>query len=171
MYDASIEDWSDILDLSNEWGFTEVKNHAIRELQKLYIPTAERIALYLKYSVGREFLVPLYAELCSRSEFLTLEEATLIELPVAIVIFKVREELRIRTPLSPPPPQPPASPLPVGITQDDVRERVVTAFGFPPEVANQEPGIVYFHLSRFTSLISMFGSSLFCPQPTAESQL
>ncbi|KAF8341037.1 hypothetical protein F5887DRAFT_428739 [Amanita rubescens] len=139
MYDASIEDWSDILDLSHEWGFTEVKNHAIRELQKHHIPTAERIALYLKYSVGCEFLVPLYAELCSSSEMLTLEEATLIGLPVVIIIFKVREELRVRTPLSPPPPPPPASPLPVGITEDDVRAQVVIAFGFPPEVANQEP--------------------------------
>ncbi len=171
MYDASIEDWSDILGLSHEWGFTEVKNHAIRELQKLYIPTAERIALYLKYSVGCEFLVPLYAELCSRSEFLALEEATFIGLPVAIIIFRVREELRVRTPLSPPPPPPPASPLPVGITEDDVRARVVIAFGVPPEVAKQEPGIVHIHLSRFTSLMYMFGSSLFCPQPTAKSQL
>lgn len=166
MYDASIEDWSDILDLSHEWGFTEVKNHAIRELQKRHMPTAERIALYSKYSVGCEFLVPLYAELCSRSEMPNLEEATLIGLPVTIIIFRVREELRVRTPpLSPLPPPPPASSLPVGITEDDVRERVAIEFGFPPEVANQEPGIVYIHPSRFTTLMSMLAAPCSTPNP------
>jgi hypothetical protein len=143
LYDASVDDWADILELSHEWSFVQAKHLAIREIQKLEMATAERIALYLKYEVGREYLVPLYAELCSRSETITLEEATLIGLPVAIIIFRLREELRVRTSISLPPPPPPASPLPTGITQADVRERVVIAFGFPPEIAQQQPGVVF----------------------------
>ncbi|KAK2467402.1 hypothetical protein APHAL10511_000637 [Amanita phalloides] len=133
LYDASIDDWTDILELAHEWSFTQVKRLAIRELQKKEIQTATRIALYLKYKVDCDFLVPLYAELCSRTESLSLEEAEEIGLPVAIVIFRLREELRTH----PPPPQ--ASPLPDGITLVQVRQRVVTAFGFPPHVANQQP--------------------------------
>ncbi|KAF8341038.1 hypothetical protein F5887DRAFT_1076779 [Amanita rubescens] len=139
-YDASIEDWSDILELAHEWAFVQAKRLALRELQKLSMPIAERIALYLKYHVSCEYLIPLYVELCSRSETLGLEEAELIGLPVAIIIFRLREELRVRTPQSPPPPPPPESPLPIGITPDDVRARVLHAFGFPFEVANQ-PGV------------------------------
>jgi hypothetical protein len=168
-YDASIEDWSDILELAHEWAFVQAKRLAIRELQKLFMPTAERIALYLKYQVGCEYLVPLYVELCSRSETLGLEEAELIGLPVAIIIFRLREELRVRRPQSPPPPPPPESPLPIGITPDDVRARVLNAFGFPPEVANQ-PGVVYVHPSLFRSLTFMIDSPLLCPQPKTYHQ-
>ena len=167
LYDASVDDWADILELSHEWSFVQVKRLAIREIQKLYMPAAERIALYLKFDVGSEYLVPLYAELCSRSETLTLEEATLIGLPVAIIIFRLREELRVRTSFTPPPPPPPASPLPTGVTQADVRERVVIAFGFPPEIAQQQPGGVFFPFSRFRLLTSLFNSSLLVPQPPA----
>lgn len=144
MYEASVEDWADILELSHEWTFVQAKRLAIRELQKLQMPTAERVALYLKYEVGDEYLVPLYAELCSRSETISLEEANLIGMPVAIIIFRLREELRVRTSFSPPPPPPPASPLPIGISDKEVRERVAVAFGFPLEVAHQQPGVVHF---------------------------
>jgi len=168
-YSAPIEDWSDILELAHEWAFVQVRRLAIRELQKLTMPTAERIALYLKFQVGCEYLVPLYVELCSRSETLGLDEAELIGLPVAIIIFRLREELRVWVPRSPPPPPPPESPLPVGITQDDVRARVVNAFGFPPEVANQ-PGVVYVHPSSFRLLTFMIDRFLFCPQPTIYHQ-
>lgn len=98
-------------------------------------------------------------ELCSRSETLGLEEAELIGLSTAIIIFRMREELRVRTPRSPPPP--PENPLPVVKTQDDVQARVVGAFGFPPDVANL-PGVVYVHPSLFRSLTLMNGS-LLCP--------
>ena len=166
LYDASIDDWSDILELSHEWSFVQAKRLAIRELQKLYMPTAERIALYLKYDVGCEYLVPLYAELCSRSETIELEEATVIGLPVAIIIFRLREELRVRTSFTPPPPPPPASPLPTGITQADVRERVAVAFGFPIEVAQQQPGVVVCSLFRVQVADSFCSTApCSCPNP------
>ena len=151
------------MELAHEWAFVQAKQLAIRELQKLTMPIAERIALYLKYQVCCEYLIPLYVELCSRSETLGLDEAELIGLPVAIIIFRLREELRVRTPQSPPPPPPPESPLPVGITLDDVRARVMNAFGFSPEAANQ-PGVVYVHPSPFKSLTFMIDSPLSYPQ-------
>ena len=70
-------------------------------------------------------------ELCSRSETLGLEEAELIGLSTAIVTFRMREELRVRTPRSPPPPPPPEHPLPVVKTQDDVQARVSECIRFP----------------------------------------
>lgn len=165
LYDASADDWSDILELSHEWSFVQAKQLAIREIQKLEMPTADRIALYLKYDVGCEFLVPLYAELCSRSETITLEEATLIGLPVAIIIFRLREELRVRTSFTPPPPPPPASPLPTGVTQADVRERVAIAFGFPPEIAQRQPGVVFCSLFA-VQVADVFVQQLRAPAPT-----
>lgn len=58
-YNGSVKDWSNILELAHEWAFVRAEELAIRELEKLSMPTAERIALYLKYQVSREFLVPL----------------------------------------------------------------------------------------------------------------
>ncbi|KAF8622958.1 hypothetical protein AX15_006630 [Amanita polypyramis BW_CC] len=134
LYDASAQDWSDILELAHQWSFMQVKRLAIRELQKISMPTVNRIALYQKYSVDCEFLVPLYAELCMRPDILRLEEASLISMPTAIVIFQLREEFRTRS--SPPP----SDPLPNGMTQAELHVRIAAAFGFPADAANRDQG-------------------------------
>ncbi|KAF8622961.1 hypothetical protein AX15_006633 [Amanita polypyramis BW_CC] len=134
LYDASVDDWTDILELSHKWEFTQAKQLAIRELEKLTMPTAERIALYQKFNVDCEFLVPLYAELCSRPDILSLEESKMIGMPAAIIIFQLREEFRMRPPSSPPS-NPPANEM-----TRELRIRIAAGFGFPPEAANFEPG-------------------------------
>ncbi|KAJ7725671.1 hypothetical protein DFH07DRAFT_251958 [Mycena maculata] len=47
LYDASVEDWSTILELAERWEFAEVKNLAVRELEKKdELPDIDRIVLY-----------------------------------------------------------------------------------------------------------------------------
>ena len=123
------------------------------------MPTAERIAVYLKYNVDPEFLVPLYAEMCTRQSILSIEEATLLGLPTAIIIFRLREELRN------PPSRAALSLLSVNVDQAEVWRRIAEAFQFPPEAANG-PGACG-NLSHFIGHSELTGLHLLIVSPAA----
>ncbi|KAJ7188850.1 hypothetical protein C8R46DRAFT_1157700 [Mycena filopes] len=91
LYDATVDDWSTILELAHRWEFTEVKNLAIRELEKLEIPDIDRIVLYHKFAVDELFLVPRYAALCERPELLTVDEGLRLGMATVIALSRARE--------------------------------------------------------------------------------
>ncbi|KAF8627762.1 hypothetical protein AX17_006127 [Amanita inopinata Kibby_2008] len=128
LYDASVEDWCDILELAHEWGFVQAKRLAIRELQKLSMPVIDRVALYQRYNVDQECLIPLYAELCTRGDILTLEESNHIGMPTAIMILTARELWRARNP--------PLSPSSEQIERDELYTLIETTFRFPQGTAS-----------------------------------
>ncbi|KAG6893515.1 hypothetical protein C0992_009699, partial [Termitomyces sp. T32_za158] len=94
LFDWTVEDWTTILELSQKWDFGEVRNLAIRELEKLTIPLIERITLYQRFKVDRDLLIPLYGILCRRPEALNEEESEAIGMKTTVLIFRVREQLR-----------------------------------------------------------------------------
>ncbi|KAJ7503097.1 hypothetical protein B0H11DRAFT_2155079 [Mycena galericulata] len=92
LYDASIEDWATILELAERWAFAEVKNLAVRELEKkTELPDIDRIVLYHKFHVDETYLVPRYAALCERPELLTVEEGLRLGMEVVIALSRARE--------------------------------------------------------------------------------
>lgn len=95
-YDATVDNWHCILRLAHLWGFPEVKNLAVRELQKLDLDTVDRIVLYRQYSIDEEVLVPLYSDLCSRDEPITRQEAVKLGVKSILHILDARETLRAR---------------------------------------------------------------------------
>ncbi|KAJ7610056.1 hypothetical protein B0H17DRAFT_1341581 [Mycena rosella] len=78
LYESTVEDWSTILELAQRWEFAEVKNLAVRELEKLDLPDIDRIVLYHKLvlftvedglRLGMEIVIPLSrARECARNE-------------------------------------------------------------------------------------------------------
>ena len=94
IYDATIEDWSIILKLADKWMFHEVKELAIRELQKKpNLDLVSRTALYQKHQVDSRHLIPLYAQLCERGTPITVEEAHILGLETTMLINSVKEQL------------------------------------------------------------------------------
>lgn len=97
IYDASLNKWKTILRLANQWHFAEVKDLAFRELDipgKFSLSIVERIVLYRQYASDRKYLEPLYAQLLSRSEPLTVEEGQSLGITSALLISGARERLR-----------------------------------------------------------------------------
>jgi len=82
------------LKLANRWTFPEVKNLAVRELEKLEFPDLDRIAIYQAYAVDRRLLVPCYARLCEREEPLTLPEGMKLGMETTLMIARAREVSR-----------------------------------------------------------------------------
>ena len=91
----SFEELSSILDLSTRWGFTNIRDMAIRCL-KPRAPTLaphQRLILGRKYSID-EWILPALQELCEGPEPPTRDEARLIGLEDFILVGSVREKVR-----------------------------------------------------------------------------
>lgn len=94
IYDAPADDWEIILSLAHRWQFPGVKDLAIRELHKIDLSVVDRIVLYQRYDIGKEFLVPLYMSLCSQDDPLSIEDSVKLGVHAATMIFHAREKLR-----------------------------------------------------------------------------
>ncbi|GLB37344.1 putative BTB/POZ domain containing protein [Lyophyllum shimeji] len=130
LYDWTTEDWTSVLELAHKWQFDEVKKLAIRELEKLTIPLLPRILLYQRFEIDHALLVPLYADLCSRSEALDEGEATALGIKTTVLIFSARERLRAQ------PSDGGRSPLPAGLEKEDVHNAIRSLLGLTARVTS-----------------------------------
>ncbi|KDQ58991.1 hypothetical protein JAAARDRAFT_205981 [Jaapia argillacea MUCL 33604] len=90
----TVEEWSSILTLATQWGFSSIRTLAIRELSGAASPV-DKIALAHKFDVP-EWLKDAYVDICGRSHTLALEEGERLGLPEVIKISEARELMRCR---------------------------------------------------------------------------
>ena len=90
----SFEELSSILDLSTRWGFTSIRESAIRRLNP---PTPhQRLILGRKCAVDQWIPIALQ-ELCERPQPLTPDEARLMGFEDVVLVVAVREKVRKQT--------------------------------------------------------------------------
>jgi hypothetical protein len=91
----SFEELSSILDLSTRWGFTSIRDMAIRRMEP---PTPhERLILGRKYGVD-DWIPLALQELCERPQPLTPDEARLMVFEDVVLVGSVREKVRNQAP-------------------------------------------------------------------------
>jgi hypothetical protein len=88
---ATLEEWSSALDLANRWGFSQVKDLAVRGLEKITMEDVDRIAFYHKHGVDRRILIPRYSALCAREYSLTVEEGNKLGMETTVFIAHARD--------------------------------------------------------------------------------
>lgn len=76
MYEADLPKWESILSFAVEWGFPEVKELAVRQLESIKMSDCQRIILYHKYQVDQTLLEPAVLALVGRDDPLTFSEGT-----------------------------------------------------------------------------------------------
>ena len=136
LYNTTHEDWTTILDLAHRWAFPEVKNLAVRELEKLELPDVDRVTVYHKYEVDKNLLVPRYAALCERESPLTLREGLQLGMETTLMIARAREYARAN-----PTPSGARSPRVAGMPCDEMTHLVRELFEVPTAVpADQDNG-------------------------------
>ena len=86
-----MENWTKILVLAQKWGFREVEQLCIRELEKLPIPPVEKIQIYQDFKIDRSRLLTSFAELTTRHDPLSLEEGHKVGLETVLQIARARE--------------------------------------------------------------------------------
>lgn len=128
------QEWSSILRLSNLWGFDNVKELAIQQLETLDLPLVDRIVLYQDHNVDWDLRVPLYVALASRENTLDHEESQRLGFRTAIGIFHARERLRSLATGG-------MSPLPDDVGLEAAGEVVTTIFENLPPPAPPSPKV------------------------------
>jgi hypothetical protein len=145
LYEYNVDDWTNILALAQKWEFKEVKDLAIRELEKMDIPILKRIALYQQFKVQVQVLIKYYTDLCCSPEALTYEASRVIGLEAAVLIFRARELIRAQ------PSDGGRSPMPAGLDQEDVYRTLKSLLEPPasPESSSSKlfilPAVAKFH--------------------------
>ncbi|KAJ7104586.1 hypothetical protein C8R43DRAFT_819767, partial [Mycena crocata] len=123
LYDATVEDWSTILELAHRWEFAEVKSLAVRELEKLELGDIARIVLYRKFQVDEAYLIPRYVALCERPELLTVDEGLKLGMEIVIALSRARECARS------PDPSGCRSPSPATLGEKELTDIIKDHFG------------------------------------------
>jgi hypothetical protein len=91
----SVDDWADVLDLSTQWDFKDVRPVAINNLSEIALPI-DKIRL-ARYHGLEEWLLEAYIVICRRSEALSIEEARRIPLEDVVKIGIIRQSIRERS--------------------------------------------------------------------------
>ena len=92
--ERSFEEWSSILDLSTRWGFTSIRDLAIRCLKP---PSPLRRLILARKCAVEEWVNPALLELCERPEPLSLDEARLMDFEDVVLVGSVRQNVRTST--------------------------------------------------------------------------
>lgn len=93
-----LEQWTTVLSYSTKWDFPQVRELAIRYIVNSEVSsemdTVERIVLYQENKLPEQYLFPLYAQIASREELLSLEESKRLGYDSLVPIHQARERLR-----------------------------------------------------------------------------
>ncbi|KAH9006321.1 hypothetical protein EDB86DRAFT_3143778 [Lactarius hatsudake] len=95
---ATLEKWKRILALAQQWGFVQVEQLCVRELEKLTIPPVEKVKIYQDFNLNPELLYDSCVELVIRPEPLNLEEGRKLGLLTSMKIAHARERARATAP-------------------------------------------------------------------------
>jgi hypothetical protein len=90
----TFEQWSAVLDLSTRWGFTSIRDLAIRSIRPP--DSLKKLLLARKCNIDM-WIQPALLELCMRPQPLSLEEARLMDFEDVILVGSVRQTARSST--------------------------------------------------------------------------
>jgi hypothetical protein len=83
-----VYNWVQILTLAQMWGFTEVENLCIRELENLSLPPVD---IYQQFKLDRMLLLEPFAQLTIRTEPLNIEEGQRLGIETSLLLAQARE--------------------------------------------------------------------------------
>lgn len=81
-----------ILNLATRWEFSRIKDLAVRELEALELPPAERISIYNEHGIDGERLLSSYVELCKSPTLPTEADGRLMQMETLIKVLQARED-------------------------------------------------------------------------------
>jgi hypothetical protein len=72
-YEASVGAWQSILSLSDKWEMEGVHKLAVKQLGKMALDPAEKVALWRRFHVGADWVRESIKAVCTREEYITEE--------------------------------------------------------------------------------------------------
>jgi hypothetical protein len=94
VYNATPDQWSLILELAKRWGFKEVEQLCIRELESLSLSPVDRIHIYQHHKLDETLLIDSFEKLTTREDPIGMEEGLKLGLKTSLQIACAREKSR-----------------------------------------------------------------------------
>jgi hypothetical protein len=94
VYHATPDQWSLILELAQKWGFKQVEQLCIRELERLALSPVDRVQIYQRHNLDETLLINSFEELTTREDPIAMEEGLKLGLKTSLQIAKAREMSR-----------------------------------------------------------------------------
>ena len=86
------ESWVTILRLATRWEFPKIRELAVRELEALDLPAAQRISIYREHGIDDDRLLSSYVELCKSPTLPTKADGDLMQMETLINVLQARED-------------------------------------------------------------------------------
>ena len=83
-----------ILDLAQKWGFKQVEQLCIRELERLALSPVDRIEIYQRHKLDDTLLIDSFEELTTREDPIGMDEGLKLGLRTSLKIACAREKSR-----------------------------------------------------------------------------
>jgi len=115
-----------ILELAQKWGFKQVEELCIRELEGLSLSPIDRIEIYQRHKLDETLLIDSFEELTTREDPIGVEEGVKLGLKTTIQIACAREKSRG------PDTGGSRSPSTVRLSPTDLRGLISDIFKLPP---------------------------------------
>jgi len=137
VYNATPEQWSCILELAQKWGFKQVEQLCIRELERLTLSPVDRIHIYQRHQLDETLLLDSLESLTTRDDPIGVEEGVKLGLRTSLQIAAAREISR-----GPDTGGGLRSPSAVQLSGTDLRGLITTIFDLPRIYTNgaADPG-------------------------------
>lgn len=90
---TSSEEWISILHLSTRWEFEDIRALAMKQVQEYPLEAISKILISKEYGITSSWTLSAYMELCQRSQPLSLDEATVLDLRTVVRVSQLREKL------------------------------------------------------------------------------
>ncbi|KAH9975675.1 hypothetical protein BGW80DRAFT_58668 [Lactifluus volemus] len=155
LYEATSDEWCSILELARKWGFRDVEQLCIRELENLDLSPVERIPIYQRFNLSETRLLDCYESLTIRDDPIGVEEGIKLGVRTSVQIACAREVARASETGGG------LSPSPVQLRGPGLRSLISEIFQSPPSPTNRTAWSLNTPLSD-----SNGASDLFTPAPT-----
>ncbi len=93
---TALADWQSVIKLASQWEFDDIRAMALRELQKLDLTPAQKIALSHRYEIRPDWRMPALIFLCEQPDPPSFDDAQILGLQNVLLLSKAREKLRSR---------------------------------------------------------------------------
>ncbi|KAI0832373.1 hypothetical protein BC628DRAFT_1528243 [Trametes gibbosa] len=90
---TTANEWLSVLDQADRWQVDSLREHAVAQLNSMYIEPVQKIAIWERYGLASDQLVPAYIDVISRPHALSLTQAQLLGLPLFVKITQAREHV------------------------------------------------------------------------------
>ncbi|KAL1711963.1 hypothetical protein EV715DRAFT_214566 [Schizophyllum commune] len=90
----TVDEWTSVLRLATRWSIESLCDLAIEEIKPMASPF-DKVTIAREFDLGPGWLLPAFADICQRPNWLNREEAERLGLPTVVEVGRIREEARM----------------------------------------------------------------------------